>query len=121
MMSTTSRPLSRTRLLAALVLTPLLAGLAACSASAEAEPGGGDLQEAAKAAGLTVNTTADQDRIHTTESAEAIALLPAEVKDKGTLTVAVSAYVAPLAFLAELPAAATTITPALRACAITVW
>ncbi|KQY25690.1 ABC transporter substrate-binding protein [Cellulomonas sp. Root485] len=92
---------SRTRLLAALVLIPLLAGLAACSSSAEAEPGGGDLQEAAQAAGLTVNTTADQDRVHTTESAEAIALLPPEVKEKGTLTVAVSAYVAPLAFLAD--------------------
>ena len=101
MMSLTSARSSRTRLLAALVLTPLLAGLAACSSSAAEEPGGGDLQEAAKAAGLTVNTTADQDRIHTTESAEAIALLPPEVKEKGTFTVAVSAYVAPLAFLAD--------------------
>jgi polar amino acid transport system substrate-binding protein len=99
MPTTSVRP--RTRLLAALVLTPLLAGLAACSTGAEAEAGGGDLQAAAKAAGLTVNTTADQERIHTTESAEAVALLPADVRDAGTLKVAVSAYVAPLAFLAD--------------------
>jgi polar amino acid transport system substrate-binding protein len=100
MPSTSARP-PRSRLVAALVLTPLLAGLAACASSADADTGGGDLQDAAKAAGLTVNTTAEQDRIHTTEDADAIALLPASIKDKGTLKVAVSAYVAPLAFLAD--------------------
>lgn len=90
---------TRSRLLAALVLTPLLVGLAACSQGEE--EGEGDLQQAAEAAGLEVNTSADQDRIRTTESAEATALLPDEFKDKDTLKVAVSAYVAPLAFLAD--------------------
>lgn len=93
----------RTRLLAAAVALPLLVTLAACSSSADAEEpaGGSDLAEAAEKAGLEVNTTADQDRIHTTESAEAIALLPDAYKDVDTLKVSVSAYVAPLAFLAD--------------------
>jgi len=100
-MRTTSPRPSRSRLLGALVLTPLLAGLAACASGAEAEPGSDDLQDAAQAAGLTVNTTPDQDRIRTTESAEAIALLPEDFQGDEPLVVSVSAYVAPLAFLAD--------------------
>jgi polar amino acid transport system substrate-binding protein len=86
--------------LAALLVLPLVVALAACSSSNAEEPGG-DLASAAEAAGLTVNTSPDQDRIRTTESAEAIALLPDAYKDSGTLKVSVSAYVAPLAFLAD--------------------
>ena len=91
----------RSRLLAAAVVLPLLAGLAACSSAAADGDGDSDLQAAAKKAGLQVNTSPDQDRIHTTEDPDAIALLPAAYKDKDTLKVAVSAYVAPLAFLAD--------------------
>jgi len=82
---------------AALAAMPLLA-LTACATNAAPAD---DLALAAAAAGLEVNTTPDQDRIHTTESAEAIALLPAELAAKDKLRVSVSAYVAPLAFLAD--------------------
>lgn len=92
----------RSRLAAAALTLPLVALLAACAsgAQADAEPGG-DLEAAAEAAGLEVDTSADQDRVRTTESAEAVALLPEAYRDTETLTVAVSAYVAPLAFLAD--------------------
>ena len=91
----------RSRLLAAAVVLPLIAGLAACSsASAEGEQDS-DQQAAAEKAGLEVNTTPNQDRIHTTKDDAAIALLPDAYKDADTLKVAVSAYVAPLAFLAD--------------------
>lgn len=99
--TTTRRTLGRTRLGAALAILPLVVALAACSSSSAEEEGGSQLAADAKAAGLTVNTTADQDRITTTESAEAIALLPDAYKDKDTLIFSVSAYVAPLAFLAD--------------------
>lgn len=88
---------TRTRWVAALAAMPLLA-LTACATNAAPAD---DLALAAAAAGLEVNTTPDQDRIHTTESAEAIALLPAELAAKDKLRVSVSAYVAPLAFLAD--------------------
>lgn len=83
---------------ALLVILGLLAG---CSSAANADPATDDLQAQAKAAGLKVNTAANQDRIHTTVSKEAVALLPASLAAKDTYTVAVSAYVAPLAFLAD--------------------
>jgi len=95
----TTQPLRR-RLAAAGAAVSLLALVAACS-SAEAETGDSDLQAAAEAAGLEVNTTPDQDRVRTTESPEAIELLPDAFADTDTFTVAVSAYVAPLAFLAD--------------------
>jgi polar amino acid transport system substrate-binding protein len=93
----------RSRLLAAAAVLPLLAGLAACSsAAADADKGSSDLQTNNAKAGLSVDTDAAQkDRPHTTQDPAAIALLPASFKDKDTLTVAVSAYVAPLAFLAD--------------------
>lgn len=94
-----SRP--RSRAAAALLVLPLVAALAACSSSNAEEPGGNQLEADAKAAGLTVNLTPDQDRITTTESAEAVALLPEAYADVDTLTIAVSAYVAPLSFLAD--------------------
>jgi len=97
-----SRPRSpRSRAAAALLVLPLVAALAACSSSNAEEPGGNQLEADAKAAGLTVNLTPDQDRITTTESAEAVALLPEAYADVDTLTIAVSAYVAPLSFLAD--------------------
>ena len=58
----------RTRLGAALLVLPLVAALAACSSSDAEEPGGNQLAADAKAAGLTVNTTPDQDRVTTSES-----------------------------------------------------
>lgn len=85
----------------ALLALPLVVALAACSSSNAEEPGGNQLEADAKAAGLTVNLTPDQDRVTTTESAEAVALLPEAYADVDTLTVAVSAYVAPLSFLAD--------------------
>jgi len=91
----------RSRLLAAAVVLPLIAGLAACSSASADSDKDSDQQAAAQKAGLEVNTTPDQDRIHTTKDDAAIALLPAAYKDKDTLKVAVSAYVAPLAFLAD--------------------
>ncbi|WP_029292207.1 ABC transporter substrate-binding protein [Cellulomonas sp. HZM] len=99
MLRTTDR--RRSRLLAAAAVLPLLAGLAACSSASADGDSDTDLQAAAKKAGLEVNTTANQDRIHTTKDDAAIALLPAAAKDKDTFTVAVSAYTAPLAFLAD--------------------
>lgn len=98
----TSPPGSRRRPHAALALVPVLALLAACGgASDAAEPGGSELQDAAEAAGLEVNTSPEQDRVHTAENPDAIALLPPELAEQETFTVAVSAYVAPLAFLAD--------------------
>lgn len=99
-----SRHLSRTgraRAGSALLVLPLVMALAACSSSNAEEPGGNQLAADAEAAGLTVNLTPDQDRITTTESAEAVALLPEAYADVDTLTIAVSAYVAPLSFLAD--------------------
>lgn len=98
-----STPTRRHRLTAAGAALSLLALVAACSsAEAEAETGGAsDLEAAAEAAGLEVDTTPDQDRVRTTESQEAIDLLPAAFADTDTFTVAVSAYVAPLSFLAD--------------------
>ncbi|MBB2921453.1 ABC transporter substrate-binding protein [Cellulomonas cellasea] len=99
---TRTTPARRTRLAAAALTLPLVALLAACASGAEADAeAGSDLEAAAEAAGLEVDTSPEQDRIRTTESAEAIALLPAAYRDTETLTVAVSAYVAPLAFLAD--------------------
>src|SRR6185312_2822545 len=86
---TTRHLTSRSRIGAALLVLPLVAALAACSSSNAEEPGGNQLAADAEAAGLTVNTTPDQDRITTTESAEAIALLPEAYQDVDTLKVAV--------------------------------
>lgn len=99
---TRTTPARRTRLAAAALTFPLVALLAACASGAQADAeASSDLEAAAEAAGLEVDTSPEQDRIHTTESAEAVALLPEAYRDTDTLTVAVSAYVAPLAFLAD--------------------
>ncbi|WP_087509343.1 ABC transporter substrate-binding protein [Cellulomonas iranensis] len=100
-------PNARTsRALAALALLPLLA-LTACSgvstqAPAAAAPDDAGTSTAAAPAGLAVSTSPDQDRVRTTESPEAIALLPAAWAAKDELVVAVSAGAAPpLGFLAD--------------------
>ncbi len=90
---------------------PLLA-LAACSGVSTEAPAAAD-EGAASSDGTTESTTSvsdaldvstspDQDRIRTTESAEAVALLPDAWKDKDELVVAISAGAAPpLGFLAD--------------------
>ena len=93
------------RALATLAVLPLLA-LAACSAVSTQAPAAAEdaasTEAAPEAVGLDVSTSPDQDRIRTTESAEAVALLPAAWAEKDELVVAVSAGAAPpLAFLAD--------------------
>ncbi len=93
------------RALAALAAVPLLA-LTACAGVSTAAPTAAPeatLAEAApQAAGLTVSTSPEQDRIRTTRSAEAVALLPADWARKDEIVVAVSAGAAPpLGFLAD--------------------
>ena len=103
---TVTRRAARNRLLA-LATVPLLALTAACSAASterpeEADGAAGLAENASESAGLQVSTAADQERVRTTESAEAVDLLPAEWADKDEITVAVSASGAPpLVFLAD--------------------
>ena len=99
------------RALAALAVVPLLA-LAACSGVSTEAPAAAD-EGAASSDGTTESTTSvsdaldvstspDQDRIRTTESAEAGALLPDARTDTDELVVAISAGAAPpLGFLAD--------------------
>ena len=75
--------------------------LTACTAPSGAQTAGDEQQGAVAAAGLTVNTSAEQDRITTTVSPEAVALLPEGIAADGKLKVSVSAYVPPLAFFAD--------------------
>lgn len=93
------------RALAALALLPLLALTACASVSTQAPAAAEDdatLGAAPQAAGLDVSTSPDQDRVRTTPSDEAIALLPAAWADKDEIVVAISAGAAPpLGFLAD--------------------
>jgi polar amino acid transport system substrate-binding protein len=75
-----------------------LLALGACSSSDEIEE-----QASAEDGGtaLAVDTSPDQERIRSTPSDEAIALLPPGLVDDGTLTVAVGAFTPPLSFLAD--------------------
>ena len=84
-------------------LVPVLAAvsvlaLGACSSSAEIEE---QSRSEAGSTALTVNTSPDQDRIHTTESDEAVALLPAGAFPDGVLRVSVTQGAVPLAFYAD--------------------
>jgi len=93
------------RALAALAAAPLLA-LTACSgvstAAPTSEPEATRAEAAPEAAGLSVSTRPEQDRFRTTESADAIALLPDAWADKDEIVVAISAGAAPpLGFLAD--------------------
>jgi polar amino acid transport system substrate-binding protein len=103
MRTTRTRPpgSARRRPHAALALVPVIALLAACGGTSDAAEGGREQQDSVEAAGLEVDTSPDQDRLRTEENAEAIALLPPELAEQDTFTVAVSAYVPPLAFLAD--------------------
>jgi polar amino acid transport system substrate-binding protein len=85
---------------------PLVAVLAAVSALAlGACSSSGESESAAAADGgstaLTVDTSPDQNRVHTEPNDAAIALLPPGLVDDGVLTVAVGAFTAPLSFLAD--------------------
>ena len=96
-------PLTRTRLLSALAVVPLLA-LAACAGSAEAKDDAGSAPSSSGSAStaLKINTTPDQDRVTTTKDDAAIALLPDAVKKSGVLKVATTASgLPPLGFLAD--------------------
>ncbi|KQS58467.1 ABC transporter substrate-binding protein [Geodermatophilus sp. Leaf369] len=79
--------------------TAALLALGACSSSAE-------IEEQARSEGgatdaLTVNTTPDQDRVHSTVSDEAVALLPPGAFEDGVLRVSVTQGAVPLAFFAD--------------------
>ncbi len=94
------------RALAALTAASLLALTACASVSTEkpqeTQKAGGAVTAEPAAAGLKVSTSPDQDRIRTTESAEAVALLPDTWRDKDEIVVAISAGAAPpLGFLAD--------------------
>ena len=96
-------PFRRTRLVSALAVVPLLA-LAACGGSAAAgdAPAASATAVAASDGGLTINTTPEQDRIRSTPSADAIALLPVAIKEAGVLKVSTTVGgLPPLGFLAD--------------------
>lgn len=101
----TTRTTRAHRALAALAAAPLLALTACAGVSTAAPTASADAtvaDAAPEAAGLSVSTSPDQDRVRTTESAEAVALLPAAWADKDELVVAISAGAAPpLGFLAD--------------------
>ncbi|KQS68470.1 transporter substrate-binding domain-containing protein [Modestobacter sp. Leaf380] len=96
----TARPRhrGRRRTVSVLAAAALLA-LAACSSSAdieaEAREGTADPQA------VSVDTSPDQDRVHTTVSDEAVALLPPGAFPDGVLRVSVTQGAVPLAFYAD--------------------
>ncbi|MGY1700590.1 ABC transporter substrate-binding protein [Geodermatophilus sp. SYSU D00766] len=93
--------IARTRrvpLATALAAASLLA-LSACSSAADIEEA--RAEEDTGSSALAVDTSPEQDRVRTTESDEAVALLPPQVAEDGVLTVAVGAFTAPLSFLAD--------------------
>ena len=87
----------------ALAVAPLLA-LAACAGAQAGTDAAAPEDDAAKAeaVGLQISTSPEQDRVRSTESPDAIALLPAAIAERGVLKVATSASgSAPLTFLAD--------------------
>ena len=89
--------------LAALALLPLLL-LGACAAgNAEADTQGTEQsqnnEQARSGEFFEINGATARERIRSTENAEAIALLPEEITERGTFRVAVIAGSAPLGFL----------------------
>lgn len=90
-----TRPTAKSVLTAALAAATLLA-LAACS-----DPGASAAPAPSAAAGVKVfNLSPNQDRIQVSVDPAAAALVPAEIKKDGKLTVAVSPFAAPLAVYA---------------------
>ena len=84
-------------------MAPLLA-LAACAGAQAGTDAAAPEDDAAKAeaVGLQISTSPEQDRVRSTKSPDAIALLPAAIAERGVLKVATSASgSAPLTFLAD--------------------
>nr|WP_211660672.1 ABC transporter substrate-binding protein [Modestobacter muralis] len=75
--------------------------LGACSSSGQIEAAAAAEQGAGTGTALTVDTSPQQERIRTTESPEAVGLLPPGLVDDGVLRVATSPFSAPLAFYAD--------------------
>jgi polar amino acid transport system substrate-binding protein len=94
----TARP-RRARLVPVLAAVSLLA-LGACSSAAEIEEQA-RADEGGERTALSVDTSPEQDRIHTTASEEAIALLPEGAFPDGVLRVSVTQGAVPLAFFAD--------------------
>jgi len=88
----------RGTLAAALAAVATLA-LGACTSASDIENAAAE--ESAGPSALVVDTSPDQDRIHTEANQEAIALLPPGVVDDGVLTVATTPFSAPIAFYAD--------------------
>ncbi|MGY1692669.1 ABC transporter substrate-binding protein [Geodermatophilus sp. SYSU D01105] len=89
----------RARLVPVLAAVSLLA-LGACSSSADIEEQA-RADEGGERTALSVDTSPEQDRIHTTPSEEAIALLPEGAFPDGVLRVSVTQGAVPLAFFAD--------------------
>jgi polar amino acid transport system substrate-binding protein len=85
---------SATVLAAASALT-----LGACTSASEIE--GAAAQEAADSSALVVDTSPDQNRVHTAANQKAIDLLPPGLVDDGVLRVATTPFSAPLDFYAD--------------------
>ncbi|WP_448628394.1 ABC transporter substrate-binding protein [Geodermatophilus sp. URMC 64] len=93
--------ITRTRrgpLVAVLAAAAALA-LTACTSSSDIESAAAE--EAAGPSALVVDTSPDQDRVHTEPNQEAIDLLPEGIVDDGVLKVATTPFSAPLAFYAD--------------------
>ncbi|SFL86594.1 ABC transporter substrate-binding protein [Geodermatophilus ruber] len=90
----------RARLVAVLAAASVLA-LGACTSANEIEEQARADDAGSGSSGLAVNTSPDQDRVRSTPSDEAIALLPPGLVADGKLTVAVGAFTPPLSFLAD--------------------
>ncbi len=88
----------RAPLVAVLAAASALA-LGACTSSGEIESAAA--QEAAGTGALVVDTSPDQDRVHTKPNQEAIDLLPPGLVDDGVLRVATTPFSAPLDFYAD--------------------
>jgi polar amino acid transport system substrate-binding protein len=73
--------------------------LGACTSSGDIENAAAE--QAAGPSALVVDTSPDQDRIHTPENQDAIDLLPPGIVDDGVLRVATTPFSAPLSFYAD--------------------
>ncbi|SDF84775.1 ABC transporter substrate-binding protein [Klenkia brasiliensis] len=81
--------------------TAALLALGACSSSAEIEEEARTDAAGASGTAISVDTSPEQDRIHSTVDPEAVALLPAGAFDDGVLRVSVTQGAVPLAFYAD--------------------
>ncbi|SCX43574.1 polar amino acid transport system substrate-binding protein [Klenkia marina] len=81
--------------------TAALLALGACSSSADIEEEARTADAGASGTAISVDTSPDQERIHSTLDPEAAALLPAGAFDEGVLRVSVTQGAVPLAFYAD--------------------